>query len=129
LITAQVPGEAVLTGIDDHVMIHSNLMEPAPAAAAVVLAALADADATTPAARTQLLWLLLAFMAGDTIEQEACEAAIRGGVWLLYRELTTGPSIDARAHAYEILSIIDGEEDRLHAYHRAVSDRLPAYLR
>ena len=79
LIAASTPGEATLAGVDDHVMIQSNLMNPAPATTAVILAALADPSLTTPDVRTALLQLLLAFSAGDTIQQEQCEAIIGGG--------------------------------------------------
>ncbi|MGW2251990.1 hypothetical protein ACWCXH_17575 [Kitasatospora sp. NPDC001660] len=129
LITARTQGEATLADLDNHVMIQSNLMDPAPAATAVVLAALADPTITTPVARMALLELLLYFSAGDTAQQEACEALIRGGIWILYRELTTHPSNIARAHAYETLSNLDTEQDRLAAFHRTIRNHLPADLR
>ncbi|MFF4427380.1 hypothetical protein ACFY04_42835 [Streptomyces sp. NPDC001549] len=128
LISARYPGEATLKAIDNHVMIQSNLMDPAPATTAVLLAALADPSLTTPEARTALLELLLHLVCGDTDQQEECEAAIRGAVWILYRELTTHPSIVARAYAYETLHCLETEHDRLAAFREIVRDRLPAYL-
>ncbi|MFI6148969.1 hypothetical protein [Streptomyces sp. NPDC051109] len=129
LITAQTPGEATLTAIDNHVMIQSNLMDPAPATTAVVLAALADPSLTTPDAREALLELLLYLGCGDTLQQEECEATIRGAIWILYRELTTHPSSVARAHAYETLHNLETESDRLTAFQHIVRDSLPADLR
>ncbi|MFI9724352.1 hypothetical protein ACIHFE_32745 [Streptomyces sp. NPDC052396] len=129
LITAQTPGEATLTAIDNHVMIQSNLMDPAPATTSVVLAALADPGLTTPEARAALLELLLYLGCGDTAQQKECEASIRGAVWILYRELTTHPSTVARAHAYETLHNLETERDRLAAFRHIVQDRLPADLR
>ncbi|MFJ9607671.1 hypothetical protein ACIRS1_15170 [Kitasatospora sp. NPDC101176] len=107
-------------------MIQSSLMGPAPAATAVVLAALADPAVTTPVARTALLGLLLAFGAGDTVQQEECEELIRGGVWILYRELVTHPSGIAREHAYETLSNLDTERDRLESFLRASRAQHPS---
>ncbi|MGW9072850.1 hypothetical protein ACWGQT_25850 [Streptomyces yangpuensis] len=129
LITAQTPAEATLAAIDNHVMIQSNLMDPAPAATAVVLAALADPSLTTPEAREVLLELLLYLGCGDTLQQEECEATIRGAVWILYRELTAHPSSVARAHAYETLHNLETERDRLAAFQHTVRDSLPADLR
>ncbi|MFB7052677.1 hypothetical protein ACFCXT_05955 [Streptomyces vinaceus] len=129
LIAARTPGEATLEAIDNHVMIQSNLMDPAPATTAVVLAALADPGLTTPVARAALLELLLYLGWGDTIQQEECEATIRGAVWILYRELTTHPSSVARAHAYETLHNLGTEHDRLKAFQHAVRDHLPPDLR
>jgi hypothetical protein len=129
LITVRAEGEATLADIDDHVMIQSNLMDPAPAATAVALAALADPGITTPVARTASLELLLDVSAGDTVQQEACEALIRGGIWILSRELATHPSTTARGHAYETLSNLGTEQDRLAAFHRMIRNHLPAHLR
>ncbi|MFI1584661.1 hypothetical protein [Embleya sp. NPDC020630] len=129
LIANRTPGETSLVGIDNHVMIQSNLMDPAPAVTAVVLAALADPNLTTPVTRTVLLQLLLDLSAGDTPQQVECAELIRGGVWILYRELVAHPSIDARAHAYETLSNLDTEQERLAAFRHALRDRLPADLR
>lgn len=129
LISARTQGQATFAEIDDHVMIQSNLMEPAPAATAVILAALADPTLTTPLARTALLELLLCFSAGDTVRREECEALIRTGVWILYRELVSHPSTTARAYAYEILDNLGTEQKRLAAFHQAIRDHLPADLR
>ncbi|GCD97834.1 hypothetical protein [Embleya hyalina] len=128
LIAARTPGDASLAEVDDHVMIQSNLTDPAPAVTAVVLASLADPDLTTPVARTALLQFLLGVSAGDTTQQVECVELIRGGIWILYRELVAHPSIDARAHAYETLSNLDTEQERLAAFHHALRDHFPAYL-
>ncbi|MCF3106954.1 hypothetical protein IPZ58_36145 [Streptomyces roseoverticillatus] len=129
LIASQTPEDASLAGIDGHVMIQSNLMDPAPAVTAVVLAALAHPILTTPVARTAMLQLLLHVSAGDTTQQVECAELIRGAIWILYRELTTHPSIDARAHAYETLSNTETEPERLSAFHHTLRDHLPADLR
>ncbi|MGW2373005.1 hypothetical protein [Kitasatospora sp. NPDC001683] len=121
LVNARTQGEATFAEMDDHVMIQSNLMEPAPAATAVVLAALADPTLTTPVARTTLLHLLLCFSAGDTAQQEECEALIRGGTWILYRELVTHPSGIAREYAYDTLCNLDTEQNRLTAFDHAIN--------
>lgn len=125
LISARTQGEATSAEIDSHVMIQSNLTEPAPAVTAVVLAAMADPTLAMPVARAVLLELLLYVSAG---EQDECEELIRGGVWILYRELVSHPSAAARAYAYETLSNLGTEEDRLAAFHQAVRDHLPADL-
>ncbi|MFI6587402.1 hypothetical protein [Embleya sp. NPDC050493] len=66
--------------------------------------------------------------AGDTAQQMQCEELVRGGIWILYRELVAHPSIDARAHAYETLSNLGTEQERLTAFHHALRDHLPTYL-
>ncbi|MEU6345886.1 hypothetical protein ABZ883_33595 [Streptomyces sp. NPDC046977] len=128
VITARTPGEATMAGFDGHVLIQSNLMPPAPAATAVVLAALADPTLTAPFARATLLGLLLSFSGGDTVEQEECVSLIRGGVWTLYRELADHPSVEVRELAHDVLANLGTEDDRLAAFREGLRDRLPEYL-
>lgn len=128
LITAQTPNDVHLAGINNHVTIQSMTHEPAPATAAVIMAALASTS-TVPVVRRELLSLLLGFLWSDSAYAKECEAVIRGGLWTLYHELTAGPGLDCAGYAYEILSLIEGEEDRLRTFRQALGNRLPADLR
>ena len=135
LIQAQSDGEANLNDLTDHVtfVVHH---EPSVPAVSIALAALA-AD-TAPPARRCFLDLLLCLMGDDGTSFEAaaqgrdlpaeCVAAAREGIWLLYRELFSTEDIDARAHSFEIISLIDEDQARVRHVHGLLRDRLPTHL-
>lgn len=135
LARARSDGEANLHGLTDHVtfVVHH---EPSVPAVSVALAALA-AD-TAPAARRCFLALLLCLMGDDGNSFAAaaqgrdlpaeCVDAARKGLWLLYRELLSTEDVDARAHSFEILSLIDEDRDRVRHVRDLLRDRLPWHL-
>lgn len=129
--------DADIEMLSGHVFIPSVLYEPAVPAVSVALAALADDVA--PPAREGMLELLSMLSAGEGQAMDAaargrdlpaeCIAAIRPGIWLLYSEVFAGRSLRAAAHAYETLTLIDANANRLARVQAAAGDRLPWDLR
>ncbi|MFE4819909.1 hypothetical protein ACFRFU_26460 [Streptomyces sp. NPDC056704] len=107
--------------LDDHVLIQSVLMPPAPAVCAVVMAHLADG---LPAAQElEVLWLLLALVAGevdgDSAEdslQVRCEETVRDGLWLVYKAYLDARSPAAKGYADDVLDIVERDPARLEHY-------------
>lgn len=120
--------------VDRHVLSPADLfLEPAPAVVAVIMAVLASG--TPPHARLAYLQMLLftlssegqapvPALAGRDLASE-CEAEVRRGLWTLYGEVLSGESIDARGYAYEILTLIEEDEERLGRLQTAAGERLP----
>ena len=111
----------VVRSLDDHVFVQSVLMPPAPAVCAVVMAHLADG--ITAAQETDILWLLLGFVAGeedgDSVEnslQIRCLETVRDGLWLVYRVLLEAHGPEARGYADDILDVVEWDPVRLRHY-------------
>jgi hypothetical protein len=104
--------------IENHVVVQGQLYQAAVQVAGVILAALACVDRPRWV-RVSLLELLFQIVNGSPHESEvavgfgdlaeACRAAARQGLWVLYRELLDGE----RAAAKEILEVVEVESDRL----------------
>ncbi|WP_370937637.1 hypothetical protein [Amycolatopsis sp. cg13] len=73
--------------------------------------------------RAKFLELLL-FLVGEAGQSERaeregrdlaaeCAAAAKSGIWLLYAEIFSGRRVDAAAYAYETLSLVEEDEERL----------------
>jgi hypothetical protein len=134
---ATAPEDADIELLSGHVFIPSVLYEPAVPAVSVALAALADDVA--PPAREGFLELLLMLSSGEGQDTDAaargrdlpaeCIAAIRPGVWLLYSEVFSASSVGAAGHAYETLTLVETDADRLARVQTAAGDRLPWDLR
>jgi hypothetical protein len=109
--------------LDDHVLTQSILMPPTPAVCAVVMAHLADG---LPAAQElEVLWLLLALVAGevdgDSVEgslQMRCEETVGDGLWLVYRAYLDAHSVAAKGYADDVLDIVERDRARLEHYRR-----------
>ncbi|MGC5022736.1 hypothetical protein [Micromonospora sp. DT47] len=138
LARAQTDSDVDRVALDGHFMISpSVLMEPALPMVSVALAALADE--TSPKARFKFLETLLFMIAGEGQPFELarqgrdlpaeCAAAAQGGIWLLYREVFSGATLGAVNCAYEILTLIDDDEERLDRARVAAGDRLNEELR
>jgi hypothetical protein len=105
--------------------------------ASVALAALAGD--ISDAARHAFLELLLNLAAGegtaldpalagrDLVEE--CRAAIRNGLWILYAEMMHPVSVDAASNAFETLSLVEEDQDRLDRVREAAADNLRWDLR
>ena len=115
----------------------SMFLEPAPAVVSVIMAVLASG--TTEYARVAYLQMLLFMLSADTqaplpalagrdVAAE-CEAEVRRGLWTLYAEVLSSEDIVARSHAYEILILIEEDEERLERLQVAAGERLPWDLR
>uniref|UniRef100_A0AAU2JMT2 Uncharacterized protein n=1 Tax=Streptomyces sp. NBC_00049 TaxID=2903617 RepID=A0AAU2JMT2_9ACTN len=103
-------------------------MDPAVATASLALAALAGRPPV--GVRQDLLYLLGVLACGEQDDvAEACLDVARQGVWLSYEELPAFETAGASAEAYEPLSCMDEQAERLAAYHRVYRDRLPYDLR
>lgn len=122
---------------EGHVFVSSFVHEPAVPVVSVALAALADD--VSDYARTKFLELLL-FLLGDDGQSERaaeegrnlaaeCAAAAEPGIWLLYSEVFSGRSVDSAAYAYETLSLLEKNEDRLELAKAAAGELLPWDLR
>ncbi|GII88354.1 hypothetical protein Ssi03_63440 [Sphaerisporangium siamense] len=123
--------------LDGHVYISSVLFEPSVPTVSVALAALADD--ISPDARQGFLEVLLYLVAGEgqSIKAEAegrdlideCIHAARSGIWLLYSEMFSGRSVDAAGYAYDVLTQVDDDDDRVRRAQAAAADLLPWDLR
>lgn len=115
-----------------HVMLPSVLMEPSLPVVSVALAALADT--TSVPARHQFLETLLFILSAEAQAREPalrgrdlldeCRTAARPGIWLLYREVSSGATVGAASMAYEILTLLDEDLDRLERVRAAAGARL-----
>ncbi|MGW7531777.1 hypothetical protein [Amycolatopsis sp. NPDC054798] len=106
---------------------------------AVPVVSVALADGVFDYARAKFLELLL-FLVGDDGQPERaeregrdlaaeCVAAAKPGIWLLYAEMFSGRRADAAAYAYETLSLIEEDEERLDLARVTASELLPWDLR
>ncbi|MBB5627060.1 hypothetical protein [Sphaerisporangium krabiense] len=130
-------GFDVVETLDGHAYIPSVLFEPSVPAVSVVLAALADD--ISPDAREGFLEALLHLVAGEgqSIKAEAegrdliseCIDAAKSGIWLLYSEMFSGRSVGAAGYAYEVLTLVDEDEDRVRRAQAAAAHFLPEDLR
>ncbi|MFF3068862.1 hypothetical protein [Kitasatospora sp. NPDC057936] len=137
LARARSDEEARLDGIDGHAWIPSVVMEPSVPVVSVALAAITDD--VSPAARRAFLEIVLNLVGdegqweGATAQgrslPEECRQAARAGLWTLYAEVLSGRSLDSAAYAFEILDLIEEDEERLHRMQEAAGDRLPSDVR
>ncbi|WP_055588301.1 hypothetical protein [Peterkaempfera griseoplana] len=113
------------------------LFAPAPAVTSVALAALAD---RVPAqARDRFLDLVQCMVAGDGTDfasaaqgldlPELCREVAAQGLWLLYAEVGSGRSVAAAGTAFEILTVVDANRDRLRRVRAAAGELLPWHCR
>jgi hypothetical protein len=120
--------------LDGHIVAPSIVEEPALPAVSVCLAAIADDLPSST--RLRFLELLL-YLVGDNgqplvLVQEGrdlvseCRRAASAGLWLLYSVVLTSGSVAAAGYAYDILSILDEDnDDRLSDLRRHAAARLP----
>ncbi|OPC78039.1 hypothetical protein B4N89_38140 [Embleya scabrispora] len=122
---------------EEHVWSPVVLWEPAPAVTSVALAALADDVA--PTAREWFLDLLQHMVAGEGTDlasarrgldlPESCREAVEQGLWLLYREVLSNPSVGAAGAAFEILAVVEADRVRLRRVREIAAERLPVCCR
>jgi len=137
LARAQNAAEASQYHIEDHILRAVYLTAPAVPTASVVLAALTGD--ISDAARHVFFDLLLALAAGegtaldpdlagrDLVEE--CRAAIRNGLWILYAEVMHPVSVDTASNAFETLSLVEEDPDRLDRVREVAADNLRSDLR
>lgn len=113
---------------EGHAYVQSNLMQPAVAAASMVMAALAGG---VPDEHRRQLFIVLATLVNGEQDDiaDSCLELVRSGSWLLYEEITSGRDVDSASYAFEMLELIDGESPRLDAFHRVVATNLSPDLR
>ena len=137
LRVAQGQARGVVSALDGHAWSAPTLFLPAPAVTSVALAALADG--ISPGARNEFLDLLLCMVAGDGTCFEGaargldlpalCREITTRGLWLLYEEVASGRSVPAAGTAYEILTVVEANRERLHGVRDSVGELLPSYCR
>lgn len=103
----------------------------------VALAALAD-DVQEPA-RRRFAELILGVLCSDGQELTPefdgrdvlveCEDMVRGALWLLYREVLSATSVGTGSYAFEILSIVENDKQRLELVGTLAGQRIAADLR
>ncbi|MFF8265979.1 hypothetical protein ACF059_01165 [Streptomyces sp. NPDC016562] len=125
-------------GVARHVVSPASMfLEVAPPVVSVGMAVLAS---ETPVyARYAYLQMVLFLLSAEGQAQvpalegrdvaAECEAEARRGLWTLYSEVLAGGSIDTAGYAYEILTLIEEDEDRLERLQAAAGERLPWDLR
>ncbi|MHB9857527.1 hypothetical protein [Streptomyces sp. YIM S03343] len=81
------------------------------------------ADGMAAEQEQEILWLLLAFVAGevdgDSVEdslQMRCVATVRDGLWLLYRAFLDASGPVAKGYADDVLDIVEWDPVRLAQY-------------
>lgn len=138
LARAQTPAEASQYHVVDHILRAVYLTAPSVPTASVALAALAGGD-ISDAARHAFFELLLNLAAGegnaldpaldgrDLVEE--CRAAIRNGLWILYAEVMHPTSVDTASNAFETLSLVEEDQDRLDRVREVAADNLRWDLR
>ncbi|MDO3700958.1 hypothetical protein Q3W71_04605 [Micromonospora sp. C28SCA-DRY-2] len=137
LALARAEDDARFEVLEGHVMTPEVLLEPALPVVSVALAALADRVA--PPARLKFLEMLLLIVSAESQSAELallgrdlpgeCRSAAATGLWLLYSEVFAGASVGSSSYAYEILTIIEEDPDRLERVREAAGDRLSWDLR
>lgn len=137
LARAGTEDDARFEVLEGHAMTPEVLLEPALPVVSVALAALADQ--VSPPARFTFLEMLLLIVSAESQPSELallgrdlpgeCRAAARAGLWLLYAEVFSGGSVGSSSYAYEILTIVEEDPDRLERVRDAAGDRLSWDLR
>ncbi|WP_329494405.1 hypothetical protein [Kitasatospora herbaricolor] len=137
LVASTEDNEFDIEKLDGHILIPSVLLEPSVPTVSVILAALSDD--ISPSARESCLQLLLLLISGEGQATELelsgrdlvaeCISAARDGLWLLYSEVISGHSIDAASNAFEVLSLIEENAERLDRVRVAASEYLRWDLR
>lgn len=113
-------------GLADHVLPAGEvLVEPSMPALGVLLAALSDGLPTKE--RASVSGLVLGLVGDNAGPVEQFRAKAREAVWLFYAEVLTGST--AGANSFEILEIIEEDQDRVERLRAAAADRLPWDLR
>ncbi|WP_427920943.1 hypothetical protein [Streptomyces sp. cg40] len=124
LAAAQSREEARALHIEDHALIQSFPQEPAVPVTSVLMAALAGD--LSHGARIQCLDLLIRLVDTDDDESaDMCQQIARQGLWGVYRDLWSGASRGLVGYAYEILQVIETDEDRLRAVRGSGQLNLP----
>lgn len=111
----------MVEALDNHAFIQSNLMEPAPAVAAVAMAMLADG--LPDGSIGEAVWILwcIAESEGDTDSDESTPfsesiAQVRQGIWALYRELVRTQDERIKERVLDILRVVEPNTERLRFY-------------
>ncbi|MFJ2264411.1 hypothetical protein ACIOKD_40080 [Streptomyces sp. NPDC087844] len=108
--------------------VQSNLMMPAVAAASMVAAALTD-PLIPLMWRRSLIQVLSALCSGEQdAAAQACREAARGCKWSLYEEIGSGRMVDAAAYAFELLTALPEEKERLGFFQETFRLNLPQDL-
>ncbi|WP_377273444.1 hypothetical protein [Peterkaempfera sp. SMS 1(5)a] len=122
---------------EEHVWSPVGLREPAPVVASVALAALAgDMDL---AARQWFLDLLHSLVAGEGTDwvsagrgldlPKMCQDVAVQGMWLLYEEVMSNRSVNTAGTAFEILTVVEPDRDRLQRVREIAAAWLPVCCR
>lgn len=137
LARAQSAEEASRYHVADHMLSAVYLTAPSVPTASVALAALATD--ISDAARQAFLELLLSLAAGEGTALDPalagrdlvgeCRAAIRNGLWILYAEVMHPVSIDSASNAFETLSLVEEDQDRLERVREVAAGNLRWDLR
>jgi hypothetical protein len=137
LARAQSAAEASRDRVVGHVLSAVYLTAPSVPAASVALAALTGD--LSDAARRLFLELLLSLAAGEGQALDPalagrdlvaeCRAAIRNGLWILYAEMMHPTSVDTASNAFETLSLVEQDQDRLDHVREVAADNLRRDLR
>ncbi|MFF4252010.1 hypothetical protein ACFY1L_12435 [Streptomyces sp. NPDC001663] len=113
---------------DNHVYIQSNLMEPALATAAMLVASLADRDVPLEW-RPHILAVLDQLVCGEQEDvAEQCKWVVRGCTEILFEEIAAGRSKMAAACAFELLLEYPDLSGRLQVYQVQAQENLPERL-
>jgi hypothetical protein len=137
LRAARGQARGIAGALDGHVWSAPVLFLPAPAVTRVALAALADD--LSPGTRNDFLDLLQCMVAGDGTDFEAaaqqldlpelCREIATQGLWLLYAEVVSGRSLSAAGTAFEILTVVEANRQRLHGVRDSAGELLPWHCR
>jgi hypothetical protein len=138
LARASTSSECTTAIIDNgDVLLPDVLFEPSVPTVSIALAALAD-DIPLHA-RQEYAKLLLCLVGDNGQSFEAaragrdlvaeCIQAAKSGIWLLYAEIFAGRSVVAASYAYETLTLIEDDADRLARVQAAAGELLPWNLR
>ncbi|WP_151770699.1 hypothetical protein [Streptomyces abyssomicinicus] len=124
-------------GLEQHVWCPTHLWEPAPAVTSVALAALAE-DLAAPA-RLWFLDLLLALVGGEGSDfasarrgldlPELCRDVARGELRLLHGQVMTYRSPGIAGSAFEILTVVEPDRERLRRVRETAAGWLPVCCR
>ncbi|MER6386944.1 hypothetical protein ABT236_00520 [Streptomyces sp. NPDC001523] len=125
-------------GVERHVVSPADMfLEPSLPVVSVIMAVLASrTSAYSRDAYTQMLLFILTAdtqapvpaLRGRDVAAE-CEAEVRRGLWHLYAEVLSGASIDSGSYAYEILTLLEEDQERLKQLQGTAGERLPWDLR
>jgi hypothetical protein len=137
LARAQTTEEANHYPIEDHVLSAVYLTAPAILVASVALAALSQQIPDAARVRFSQILLVLAAGEGTAVDPALagrdmvaeCHSAIRNGLWTLYAEVMHPTNVDSANNAFETLSIVEADEDRLERVRAAAADHLGWDLR